>query len=149
MWGWLSFPHSAALEWPQHSISAAVWVQNTSLALPPFIEVPVPSQKRVNDHLFLCCEYWFCLHFYVSLVVLWNCPDGDALHWFSYFWGKFQLELYFIIFQKLTTMNSRLPVTVKTMLPDKLWLYFKLTPPPFFWYVARKDLTQHRKWRVI
>ena len=80
----------------------AVEVQIMNVTLRHFIQVSVPSQKRVNYHVCGCCACRFCLHFYLFLIAFWNCPDSDALNWFSYFLGKFQLELYFIIFGKLT-----------------------------------------------
>jgi hypothetical protein len=46
----------------------AVWVQNTTLTLPYFIEVFVPRQRKMNDHVCVGCAYRFCLHFYVLLI---------------------------------------------------------------------------------
>jgi hypothetical protein len=121
------------LTWSHQSTSVAVWVQIASLTLSHCIEVSVPSQKRVNDHVYACCAYRFCLHFYLFLIQIRNGPDGDALNWFSYFGGKIQLELYLIIFQKLPSWIHGFPSLYQI----------------FFWYAARKDLTQHRKWRAI
>ena len=76
IWGSLSFSHSEAFEWPHHSTSVAVYVQIMKVTLWYFIEVSVPSQKRVNDHVCACCAYRLCLEF-------WNSPDEVALSSFS------------------------------------------------------------------
>ena len=89
------------LTWPHHPTSAPVHVQKASSTLSHCIEVSVRSQKIVNYHVYTCCAYRFCLHFYLFLVEFWNCPDGVALISFSQFWGTFRLELYFIIIRKL------------------------------------------------
>ena len=113
-----------AFEWLHHSASAAVYVQIMNVTLRHFIEVSVLSQKRVNDHVFPCCAYRFCLHFYVFLIAFWNCPDDVALNWFSYFWGKLQLELYIIIFGKFTIRC--LTASLHRLLSVYLWFDLNL-----------------------
>lgn len=118
-WGSFSFSHAEEFELLHHSASAVVYVQIINVTLRHFIEVSVLSQKRVNDHVCPCCAYRFCLHFDVFLIAFWNCPDDVALNWFSYVWGKFQLELYFIICGKLTI--SCLTASLHGLLSVYLW----------------------------
>jgi hypothetical protein len=84
MCGSLSFTNGNAnsLAWPHQWTSTVDWVQHDSVSLPYFIEVSVPSQKRVNGHVCACCAHrlGLCLNFYVFLIWVlklswWHCDD--------------------------------------------------------------------------
>ena len=135
--------HAKVLARPHYSTSDSVCVHKTSLALPSFIVVSVPSQKRVNGHVCVCSAYRFLFHFYfcVLLIESWNCPSGIALICFSYLLlGKFLFELYHQVFNGFTLLWSLCLISLVKIISYS---------DPLVWYVARTDITQHRKWGAI
>jgi hypothetical protein len=79
MWESLSYSHAKTLAWPHHLSSAAVWVHATILTQPHLIEVAVPSQTRVNDHVCACFAYWFisisAYFWWILKLPWWRCID--------------------------------------------------------------------------
>ena len=83
IWGSLSFANAGSTCMTALFNKCGGLVHKTSLALPHVIEVSVPTQNRMSDHVFAYCAHRFCLHFYLFLAEFWNCPDGVAVISFS------------------------------------------------------------------
>ena len=63
-----------SIAWPHHFIVMEVWVHKTSLTMPPFIEVPVPSHER--EWLCISAKVIEFVSFYHFSIGCWKCSDS-------------------------------------------------------------------------